>query len=533
MKKLLMLLTVIAMPAGADDDGVTLSGSSSFYTQYSSEDILWSEVPEQFWRWRLNPVVNVYGIPVVASVFVSSEESMQRQSMNRVYISSSPSASARDGSLLSFVSTIGVGTFNPFFSNLTLNAASITGVNLALNPGNFYFAAAGGRNRRGVEPEEGDPGVYQREIYAVKTGLGSPYGSHLHLCLLRGVDREGSIQEDGTFRITPAENLVASLDWGVSAAGGRVRVEGEVAGSMLTRDKRSPGVDTDKVPQWLVDLTGVNVSSGFGWAVDASSSVRFSENMLSLSFSRVDPGFASMGCPYLREDEMVVEARGDRYFMGRRLFAGAYYRWDRNNLLDTRENTTTGNSYGIRAGIAFPGVPRINVSYSPSAVESDDTTGTRVETSMVSVSVNYRREVMGLDLNSSAAVTVHDNTAGSGSADYSMLSGVFRETLTLRYPVVITGCLSARRTRRGDLEEWTCTGDLRGTWYPSHDLSLTLGGYYSEGERDKRMGLVCSGGFPLLDWLTADLYGQYADYSSETEEDGSVLTGGAGLTVVW
>jgi len=527
-----VLVILLFVPVLLEAD-VTLSGSSSYYTQYATDRAEWTRIPEEFWRWRFNPVLNVCGIPVVASVFVSSEESMDRQSMNRVYISSSPSASSREESVLSFISTIGIGSFNPVFSRLTLNAADISGGNLALQPGNLYLAVAGGRNRRAVEPDGNDPGAYGRDLYAVQAGLGSPFGSHLHLIFLNGRDRYGSIAEDSTFRITPSRNMVASLDWGAVFGGGILRFEGEVAGSMYTRDTRSPDVDTDMVPQWLIDLTGINVSSGYGWALDLSAMARFSENLLSLSFSRVDPGYESMGAPYLRNDRMRVEAGGDRYFMNRKLFAGLFYRWDRDNLMDTSDNTFTGNSFGARAGMYFPGFPSLTVSYSPSSVESEDTSGTGVRTSTFSVSAGYRSEIFGLESNSSLAVTVHDNSIGSGSGDYSMVSGVMRETVSLDYPLVLSGCLSARRSRMDLEEEWSWTGDLRGTWYPSEELSLTLGGYYSRGESDRRMGVVSSGGFPVLDWLTMDLYAQYASYASESEDDGDVFTGGAGLTVVW
>lgn len=531
MRKALLAAAMIA--AAVTAGGVSFSGSSSFFSRFSSEESGWSRMPGEFWRWRFNPVVNVHGIPVVASVFVSSEESMQRQNINRIYISSSPSASAREESVLSFVSTIGAGAFNPFFSGLTLNAANISGANIAIQPGNFYLAAAGGRNRRAVEPEDGSPGTYHRSIYAVQTGLGSPYGSHLHLILLTGEDREGSITEDSTFRVTPSKNRVASLDWGAVLAGGRFRLEGEVAGSIHTRDTRSPEVDSDQVPDWLMDLAGVNVSSGFGWAADLSSSLRFSNNMVSLAFSRVGPGFRSMGCPYLRNDELSAEGRFDRFFMERKLYAGVYYRWERDNLLGNRSCTTTGNSWGVRAGMSFPGLPGLNLSYSPSAVEVNDTTGTRIETSMVSVSASYRRDIMDLDVNSMIAMTVHDNSMGSGSSDYGMVSGTLRETVSLEYPVVITGCLSAGRTRRGSLREWSYTGDLRGTWYPSGDFSLTAGGYWSKGESDGRQGVLAGGGFPILDWLTAEVSGEYSNYTAGSEPDVTVLSGGAGLTVIW
>ncbi|MCD4700682.1 MAG: hypothetical protein K8S24_02385 [Candidatus Aegiribacteria sp.] len=530
--KVSAVLLIIAYALLTAND-IEISGSSSFYYQSSSEDNTWSEIPSQFWRWRFNPVLSIHDIPVVASIFVSSEESMQRQNMNRIYISSHPSASSREGSVLSWISSIGIGASNPYFTNFTLNAAYISGANLALSPGGFYFAAAGGRNRRGVEPDGDNPGEYERNLYAVQTGLGSPYGSHFHLCMLYGKDENGSIIEDSTFRITPSENWVASLDYGSVLFDGVLRIDGEIAGSMFTRDIRSPEIDSDEVPQWLLDFSGANVSSGLGWALDLSSSVRFSENMLSASFRRVDPGFESMGSPYLRNDEISIETRADRYFINRQISAGLWYRWESDNLMDTKSTTTTGNTYGARFGLAFKDYPRIYISYSPSCTELQDSSRTRFETSMISISASYRKDIAGLDVNSQVAVSVHDNSAGSGSSNYSSTSAVLRETVSLEFPVVITGCISTRRTRTGSYPVWTYTGDLRGTWFPSHSLSLTLGGYYTTGDDEKKMGVVLNGGIPICDFLTANLSGEYITYSSDIEKDYTNIIGGAGITVIW
>lgn len=526
---LLLLPAVFLLVSG--DIGMT--GSSSFYYQSSSGNDSWSEMPDHFWRWRLNPVFDIGGIPVVAYLFVSSEESMQRQNMNRIYISSSPSASSRSGSFLSFISSIGIGASNPYFTTFTLNAANISGANLALNPGRFYFAAAGGRNRRGIEPDADDPGAYERNLYAVQTGLGSPYGSHLHLCMLYGKDEYGSIVEDSTFRITPSENWVASIDFGSVMFDGGLRFDGEIAGSVFTRDTRSPGVDSEDVPQWLLDFSGVNVSSGFGWAIDLSSSVKFADNMLSADFSRIEPGFESMGSPYLRNDEISFEIRGDRYFLDRRISAGLWYRWESDNLLDTKTFTTSGNRYGVRTGFLFRDLPRIYISYSPSFTEMQDSLGTRLETSMISVSANYRTDIADLDVNSSLAFTFFDNSIGNGSRDYSSTSAVLRETVSLEFPLTLTGCISSRRTRVGDDTQWKYTGDLRGTWYPSGSLSMTLGGYYTTAETEKKKGVVLNGGFPLCDYLMVNLSGEYIDYTGDEGEDYTETTGGAGITVVW
>ncbi len=526
----LLMLIAVALSASGD---IEISGSSSFYTQYSSENNAWSEMPKQFWRWRFNPVFNIYGLPVAANLFVSSEASMQRQDMNRIYISSTPSASAREGSFLSWISSVGIGASNPYLSRFTLNAVSISGVDFALNPGGFYFAAAGGRNRRGVEPAGGFTGEYERNLYAVKTGLGSPYGSHLHLCMLYGKDQNGSIREDSTFRITPSENWVASLDIGTVMFDGKFRFNGEIAGSMFTRDTRSPGIETDQVPQWLMDFSGVNISSGFGWALDLSSSVRFSENILSASLKRVAPGFESMGSPYLRSDEISIETRADRYFMDRQMSAGLWYRWKSDNLMDSKSFTTSADIYGIRAGFLFKEFPRIYISYSPSFTEMQDSSSSKIETSMVSISANYRRDIADLDVNSSAAFTIYDNSVGSGSSEYSSMNAVLRETVSLEFPLTITGCFYTRRTRTGSDPVWKYTTDLRGTWYPSNSLSMTLGGYYTTGGSEKKKGLVLNGGFPICDHLMANLSGEYFTYSSAAEKDYTNTVGGAGVTVIW
>lgn len=532
MKTTVVLLILLACPSMGE---IEFSGSSSFFYNTSSGSNPWSELPVEFWRWRVNPVFTVAGIPILADIFLSSEESLQRQNMNRVYISSSPSASSRsrEGSILSWISSIGIGASNPYFSTFTLNSAYVSGANLALNPGKFYFAAAGGRNRRGIQPDSANCGEYERNLYAIKTGLGPPYGNHLHLGILYGKDISGSIEQDSTFRITPSENWVTSLDYGAVMFDGRFRVEGEIAGSMFTRDTKSPEIEVDDIPQWLQNFSGANISSALGWASELSSSLRFSEYLLSASVNRVGPGFESMGSPYLRSDEISFETRADRYFMDRRISTGVWYRWKTDNLLETKNSTLFVNSYGIRTGFNFSHLPSFYISYSPSFSETVDSSTASVKTSLISLSANYRTMIADLDLNTAAAFSVHDNSAGTGNNNYSSTSIVLRETLSFQFPLVLTGCISTRRTRTGNYPAWKYTGDLRATWYTSQSLALSLGGNYTVGDGDKKTGFLLTGGFPISDHFMANLSGEYINYYSETKEDYTNTTGGSGITLVW
>lgn len=527
---LLLILVLISISFAS---GIEFSGSSSFFGQICSKEKEWSEIPSEFWRFRLNPVLRIHGIPIAADIFMSSEESAQRQNMNRIYISSAPSSGSGDNSILSWISSVGIGTSTEYFTPLTLNGVTISGFNIELEPGAFYLTAAAGRAQRAIEPKGDDPGTYNRDIYAIMTGVGSPSGSHLHLCFLHGLDKDGSISEDSTFRVTPSENWVGSLDFGSVLLNGRLRLEGEVAGSMFTRDVRSPEIESDMIPQWLLEYSGANISSAFGWALDLSSSFRFSNNVIRTSFRRIDPGFQSMGAPFLRNDEIVFEARADRYFLNRQLFAGLWYRRNNDNLLSTKSFTNTGNAIGIRSGFAFRGCPRVVISYAPSSSVMKDSTSSWTRTSLLSVSASYTRNISGIDFTSVLAFVLHDNSAGSGSGNYSSTNIVIRETVSLPSPVIISGCFSCRRTRSEAETIWKYFSDMRGTWYPSYNLSVTLGGSYATGAGERKTGLLISGGVPISGELVANLRGEYTRFSSSTEKDYNNMVAGAGITYFW
>jgi len=152
---------------------------------------------------------------------------------------------------------------------------------------------------------------------------------------------------------------------------------------------------------------------------------------------------------------------------------------------------------------------------------------------MISVSANYRTDIAGLDVNSQVAFSIHDNSVGGGSSDYSSMTAVLRETVSLEFPVVLTGCLSTRRTRTGSYPAWTYTADMRGTWFPSSSLSMTLGGYYTTGDDEQKRGVVLNGGVPIFKFLTATLSCEYISFSSNIEKDYTNFAGGSGITVVW
>ena len=80
----LHLLLILILTALSYAENIEFSGSSSFFGQICTEEKEWSEIPSEYWRWRLNPLLRIQGIPIAADLFLSSEESSERQNLNRI-----------------------------------------------------------------------------------------------------------------------------------------------------------------------------------------------------------------------------------------------------------------------------------------------------------------------------------------------------------------------------------------------------------------------------------------------------------------
>jgi hypothetical protein len=132
--------------------------------------------------------------------------------------------------------TLKVGEIYPYYSNYTLNGSRITGGDIAYNPGWFYIALSGLNNLKAIEGYN-----YSRKLMAGKIGAGSMEESHFHITFLKAWDDENSLSsEQATNYITPQENFLFGTEGKLKLLNGRLIFEGEIVGSMYTRDITSP-----------------------------------------------------------------------------------------------------------------------------------------------------------------------------------------------------------------------------------------------------------------------------------------------------
>jgi hypothetical protein len=99
------------------------------------------------------------------------------------------------------------------------------------------------------------------------------------------------------------------------------------------------------------------VGSSFDLAGEASVRLNFDAFSMNAQFDRVQPGFYSMGLPYLRSDQQSFRIQPRLRLLSRRLNLGLTYGQSRNNLLgsaqSTLERTQMGSTVQARLGEAL------------------------------------------------------------------------------------------------------------------------------------------------------------------------------------
>lgn len=266
--------------------------------------------------------------------------------------------------MLSF-RNIGIGTNYPDYTDFTLKGASVTGLNVELNPGLFYFAFAGIRNQKAVERTDERQPTFSRNILSGRLGIGQLNSTHFFVTYMYAKDNQNSIVRDSLTTVTPMKNDVLGIETKFSFLKNCLSVEGEISGSLFTRDVTSPQISNPSVPEILKNVFGVNMSSSFDYAYSIKTSYEKDLTKASVKLSMIGPGYVSLGSPNLRNDNFGIEVNVEHSLSNNYAFVSAYYKREKDNLIPWKRNTTTNTFFGATLNLTIPDYPILNLSYTP------------------------------------------------------------------------------------------------------------------------------------------------------------------------
>lgn len=265
--------------------------------------------------------------------------------------------------------TLHAGYRNIRFSEFSLAGHTFLGGGLELSPGLFRFAAVYGRFKKSsglYENEKDTLQSFDRMGYAVRIGVGNEK-THVDFILQNIKDDSLShkINKEGVVRASPEQNAVTGINTRIEMSK-TLSFEAEAAISLYTTNALDNTLDGD-VGDFLKSFGSfivVNASSEFATALRSSLIYKSKKFGLKAEFKRIDPRYKSMGAYYFNDDVQNITIAPSLPLFKRKLYLRGSVGLQRDNLKNTKLNTTTRTISS--ASIAFNPVQAfgIDINYS-------------------------------------------------------------------------------------------------------------------------------------------------------------------------
>lgn len=433
------------------------------------------------------------------------------------------------------------GVTYPRYTPLTLASVPVNGANIEFNPGNFYIAFAGGssqRARTGEEirrsllpqvPEIADTIIaptYERTLYAGRLGFGRHDGTHLFFTTLWARDDEAeipidSVQADslgGLF--APKSNFILGLDLALSLAEDLFRLEGEINGSVVNNDVTTAGFKNDDIPEFLVDIVDPTISSSIDYAYTARAIVNVTDigSKLTGAIRMIGPGYQSLGAPTLRNDLVRYDLRFDQRLLQRQIALSAFYRHDRDNLVDWKPGTTEITAYGVGLGLTFRRMPYLRLNFAPYH-QTNDLAGERaVDNTTTTFSAVSGYSFRTGDLTNSANVTysLQQSETNIAQSDYGVGTLGFNYTAIFRIPLTLNAGVSFSSLASGDDSTSSIVSfDVGGSFVAWDVWESSLGVTVStQSDVDNRFGFFVGSSVALWEYGWLDVRAEKSTYTN-------------------
>ncbi|MTB53839.1 hypothetical protein [Lewinella sp. W8] len=202
--------------------------------------------------------------------------------------------------------TLHAGDRNLNFSPYSLAGVNFRGVGFELKPGKFYVAGMRGQLRRAriqdissIQNLETD---FRRIGTGVKFGFDSGEGSQLMASVFSSADQlENANPQDSLLLANPERNMVLSFSGGHQLSK-FLRVEGEWARSVLTRDERSPLLENPSGRVRLFGLFSPRVSTTASDALKLRIGLSPSFGKVNFQYERIGPEYRTHGSLFFQND---------------------------------------------------------------------------------------------------------------------------------------------------------------------------------------------------------------------------------------
>ena len=266
------------------------------------------------------------------------------------------------------------------FSPVTFDGQSFRGVGLELSPKLLRFSAFYGKLNRKVN-EDTTSGrfmspQFSRTGYGVKLGIGNS-SNYFDLIYFHAKDDSASAKVINKSGFRPQENTVLGSSFKVTLVK-KIMLSTDVAISGLTQDIAAPKALSDSANTSLQKLMSKFVSSNSStianWAGQSTLQFLLKGYSTTLGYRRVQPGFKSLGTPYMLNDVELLNWMNYFSLVKGKLNITTILSDQHNNLdktLTSKLNTLTSN---LNVNAMLSSFFNLNLNYSGYRLQQKDGT---------------------------------------------------------------------------------------------------------------------------------------------------------------
>ncbi len=347
----------------------TVSGSvGASYNFYNSNEPVATR-PASSWNIYGNVTPVIYGVSLPFSFVINQYSSSYTQPFAQFGLSPT----------YKWVK-LHLGYRNIQFSPLTFDGQSFRGAGIELTPNHFRFAAFYGKLNRKIN-EDTTSGrfaapQFSRTGYGIKIGIGN-LSNYFDLIYFHAKDDSSSATVINKSNYRPQENTVLGSSFKISLIK-KIIFNTDIAISGLTEDisltQNRPDSTNTSLQKLMKGFLKSNISTSANWAGQSSLQFILKGYTTTLGYRRVQPGFKSLGTPYMLNDIELLNWMNNLSLANGRLSITAVLSNQHNNLDKklTSELHTLASNLNINAllGKTF----NLNFNYNGYSLKQKDGT---------------------------------------------------------------------------------------------------------------------------------------------------------------
>ncbi|MCE3007889.1 MAG: hypothetical protein LW884_06025 [Bacteroidetes bacterium] len=267
-----------------------------------------------------------------------------------------------------------LGTSYPYYADLAFKGAAILGLDVELEPGEWHVQASAAHNQNASQAISLSnlnslyqlrlPALYTRNIVAASVGRGPQEGTHLHLNLLYGTDRQGQAPDTLFPENTPRRNYLIGLDFALPLLGESLSLRGEFHKSLTYRDLNTYRPQAGEVPGWVGQLYAYSDTLAQDYALQLALAYALDKHtQLEARYRRLGPGYTSFGVPFLRNDLRAYALLAKRQYPHLHLEVRGLAEYEQTNLKGLKPYGVNTTSLGAGATWSPPKAPTLSADY--------------------------------------------------------------------------------------------------------------------------------------------------------------------------